>query len=61
MNIAVDYLAMAEMHKPKDADGIRIAAMELARNGLSDHDIGHVLKLDVNSIRQLLGRCGDCE
>lgn len=57
----LDYQTLAELNKPKDVKGIRAAAQELACNGLSDYDVAYALRLDVNSVRQILGRCGDCE
>jgi hypothetical protein len=55
------YQELAEAHKPQTAEGIAAAARELVRNGLTDHDVAHVLRLDVELVRRFLGHCGTCE
>ena len=56
----LDYRQRAEAHKPSDAAGIRAAALEMLRSGLTDHDVGHVLRLDANAVRRLVGECTEC-
>jgi hypothetical protein len=50
------YRDRATKYAPKTVDEIVRAAHELARQGHSDHTISAVLKLEINSVRQLLGQ-----
>lgn len=50
----VDYRALAELHRPTDADGLRTAALELARSGLLAGDIAQALQISTEAARQLL-------
>lgn len=57
----VYYRDRAEAHKPRTKEGIIEAAREMLRNGLTDYDAAHVLKLDVEQVRRLIGECSTCE
>jgi len=46
---------MAVLHRPADAAGLRAAALELARQGLTCRDIATALKLSEPAARALLG------
>jgi hypothetical protein len=50
-----DYRRLAEAHKPKDEQTLRVAAVELHRGGLTERDIGEALSLDPSAVRRLLG------
>lgn len=52
---ALDYRALSELNKPKDVEGMREAARELARSGLTEHGIAAALKLNVQIVREMLG------
>lgn len=56
-----DYDRRAAEHAPQTAEGLRAAALEMLRSGLTDHDVAHVLRLDVNAVRRLIGACPGCE
>jgi hypothetical protein len=45
----------AEAHKPKTPAQIERAAHELVGRGWGEHTVAHILDLDVNALRQLLG------
>jgi hypothetical protein len=51
---ALDYRALAELHKPRTAEGLQEAARDLACRGFSDHGIAHALALDVQAVRAML-------
>lgn len=55
-----DYSRRATEHAPATAEGLRDAALEMLRSGLTDHDAAHVLRLDVNALRRLIGACPGC-
>lgn len=50
-----DYRERAEAYKPRTAAEIEHAARDLAAQGFGDYTIAHVLRLDVNAIRQMIG------
>lgn len=52
----VDYARLAQLHRPRTEDGMRIAARELARQRLSDRDIAQALQVDVAEVRRLLAQ-----
>ena len=56
----IDDTAARVQHRPTDMASLRQAALEMSRHGLYAADIGHVLGLDPNVVRQLLGPCPDC-
>lgn len=41
-------------HAPSDRASLRVAALELARQGLTAHDIARALRLCTGAVRQLL-------
>jgi hypothetical protein len=55
------YRERAAQHMPQSKEGLLHAAREMLRNGLTDHDVAHVLRLDVQQIRRLIGECPGCE
>jgi hypothetical protein len=50
-----EYRQRAELHAPKTTVEIERAARELAARGLGDHTVAHVLHMDVNALRRMLG------
>lgn len=61
MTAEQDFDRRAREHAPQTVEGLRDAALEMLRNGLTDHDVAHVLQLDVNGVRRLVGECIGCE
>jgi hypothetical protein len=55
------YRERAEMHKPKTPEEIQRTAQDLAAQGFGDYTIAHVLAMDVNAVRQMIGECQSCE
>jgi hypothetical protein len=53
--MSASYHERADEHRPKTPEEIERVAHELAARGMGDHTIAHVLRLDVNALRQLLG------
>jgi hypothetical protein len=53
--MSTQYGERAEVHKPRTAEEIERAARALAAQGFGDHTIAHVLTMDVNAVRQMLG------
>ena len=51
---ALDYRALAELHRPVDEAGFRHAVQQLATQGLRERDIAQHLKLDPGVVRRLL-------
>jgi hypothetical protein len=49
------YRDRAERHAPKTAAEIERAARELAASGLGEHTVAHILRMDVNALRRMLG------
>ena len=39
---------------------MRQAAAAMLADGLTDHDVAHILRLDVSAVRRLVGFCVDC-
>ena len=56
-----EYDVRAVEHRPETIEGLREAAMQLLRDGLTDHDVAQILELDVNAVRRLVGECIGCE
>lgn len=52
---AADYRQRAEQHAPKTAEEIERAARELISSGLGEHTVAHILRMDVNALRRMLG------
>ena len=50
-----DDQARCVLHAPKTPAEIQAAAHRLLSQGFSDHTISSILKLDVNSVRTMLG------
>jgi hypothetical protein len=50
------YRDKAERHAPKTPQEVTAAAKDLAASGFSDYTVAAVLKLDVNVVRQMIGR-----
>lgn len=50
----VDYQRRATAHRPVGLDGQRLAAHELARQGLRELDIAAALGISVEAVRQLI-------
>jgi hypothetical protein len=50
-----DYRQRAELHAPKTIAEIEHAARQLAASGFGDHTVAHILRLDVNALRRMLG------
>jgi uncharacterized protein YdaU (DUF1376 family) len=48
------YALLAQLHKPTGENGMRDAARELARRGLSEREIGETLGVDASAVRRLL-------
>ena len=44
-----------------NAEGLRRAALEMLRAGLTDHDVAGVLRLDVAGVRRLVGEYQGCD
>lgn len=59
--MSASYRELAEMHKPQTPAEIQIAARDLAAQGFGDYTIAHVLAMDVNAVRQMIGECANCE
>jgi hypothetical protein len=55
---ALDYRRLAELHKPRDELILADEARKLRAQGLTDRDIGSVLRLDQTAVRRLIGREG---
>jgi hypothetical protein len=55
MNPPDPIRARAELHKPRDAEGIERAAHDLAASGYSVFTIAHILRLDAEAVRGMLG------
>jgi hypothetical protein len=55
INAGTSHRELAEPHRPSTPEGLASAAREPLRNGLTDHDIAHILRMDVAQIRQILG------
>lgn len=52
------YRDRSQKYAPKTAEEVMRAAADLAASGYTDHTIASVLKLDVSTIRQMLGQRG---
>jgi hypothetical protein len=50
----LDLGALARLHRPKDRAGMRVAAVELSRRGLTPGDIAVALGLTETAVRLLL-------
>jgi hypothetical protein len=53
--MSADYHTRAREHAPKTAEHIAAAARRLAAQGFGDYTIAHVLALDINAVRQMIG------
>lgn len=53
-DVADEYERRASLHRPTDADGLRIAALDLACAGLREADIARALSISIEAARQLL-------
>jgi len=51
-----DYRARAEQHAPKTPAEVAATARNLASQGFSDHTVAAILKIDVQSARQMIGQ-----
>ena len=48
------YAAAALRHRPDTAEGLRVAAVSLRRQGLSARDVGQALRLSEHAVQTLL-------
>lgn len=49
------YRDRANLYKPKTSSEIAAAAKDLAAQKFGDHTISHILKIDVNLVRMIVG------
>ncbi len=57
---AATYERRRDLHRPRTAVELRTAAQQMIRDGLGEHSIAAVLRLDVTAVKRLLGSCGEC-
>jgi ParB-like chromosome segregation protein Spo0J len=50
----LDYRRLSLLHRPRDEETLRAAAVELGDRGLTERDIGEALGLDPTAVSRLL-------
>jgi hypothetical protein len=50
-----EYRRRAEEHAPKTPAEVAQSARDLIKQGFSDHTVAAILKLDIDSVRQMIG------
>lgn len=50
-----DYVRRANQHAPKSQEEVAAAAQALINEGHSEHSVAAILKIDLNSLRRMLG------